>query len=204
MGSVLYLASASRRRLDLLRQAGVDPHVRIADVDEAQRPGEPPEALVVRLAERKARAAAEDLPAGSTPGIVLGADTAVVLDGIPLGKPQDESEALEMLTRLSGRRHDVLTGVFLLRTDDGRSRAAYERTAVRFRDTEAAELQEYVSSGEPMDKAGAYGIQGLGGRLVREVDGSWNNVVGLPVERFDEWLESIGCRLADFRRGTAD
>lgn len=192
----LYLASASPRRLALLRQIGLDPVARPAAVAERPLPGESPRDLVLRLAELKGRTAAAGIAAdGDADALILAADTAVVLNGDVLGKPESGAAAEEMLRRLRGRKHEVLTGVFLLRTDDGRSLAEVESTGVRFRDYDDATIRDYVAGGEPLDKAGAYGIQGRGALLARSIDGSWSNVVGLPVERLPLWLERIGIDL---------
>ena len=170
----LILASASPRRVELLRAAGVEFEQRPAEIDESPRPGERPEDYVARLAESKARAVWE-------PGwLSLGADTIVALDGSILGKPGDEGEARLMLRRLSGRAHEVLTGVALY--DGARCARMCERTAVEFREIQDAELELYVASGEPLDKAGSYAIQGGGAAFVRRVAGSYSNVVGLPVK----------------------
>lgn len=192
----LLLASASPRRLELLRGAGLEPVVAPTQVDERLLLNEAAARMVTRLAEAKARAAVP--PDGDLEEwLVLAADTAVVIEGRVLGKPGDADEAVEMLELLRGKTHEVLTGVFLLRSGDGRHTAAVETTRVSFLDYDETTLRAYVASGEPMDKAGAYGIQGGGRRLVRHVDGSWSNVVGLPVERLPEWLERVGLALAD-------
>jgi septum formation protein len=172
----LVLASASPRRADLLRAAGYDFTIRPASVDESIVPGESPHAHVCRLADAKAAAAA----AASAPDeVVLGADTVVVVDGLILGKPADDAEAADMLRRISGRSHEVLTGVTLL--GDGRTRSAVARTVVHFTQLTEEDLAWYVASGEPRDKAGAYGVQGLASRFVERIEGSYANVVGLPV-----------------------
>jgi septum formation protein len=171
----LVLASASPRRTDLLREAGYLFEVEPADVDESELAGEPPAAYVVRVAAMKARAVAARHP----DAMILAADTTVVLDGAMLAKPTDDADATRMLGLLSGRTHDVLTGVVLVRT--GRESSALVGTRVRFRPLTAAEIERYVASGEPHDKAGAYGVQGLAARFVESVDGSYSNVVGLPV-----------------------
>jgi septum formation protein len=178
----VYLASKSPRRLSLLRQIGISPVVVPAAVDESALPGEPPRRMVLRLAEAKARAALGRLGPARHTGLVLAADTAVIIDERVLGKPADPAEAEEMLRLLRGRTHEVLTGVCLLRIDDGRKTALVAATAVRFRDFDDAMLRAYVASNEPMDKAGAYGIQGRGALLVEGITGSWANVVGLPLE----------------------
>jgi septum formation protein len=172
----LVLASASPRRAELLRAAGIRFEVVAADVDERQHDGEDAEAYVQRLATAKATHVA-----GAHRGRpVLGADTTVVVDGEVLGKPRDAAEAAWMLRRLSGRSHKVLTGVCLIGLD-GRADTAVASTTVEFRPLSATEIEAYVASGEPMDKAGAYAIQGGAGRFVTRIDGDYDNVVGLPV-----------------------
>jgi len=186
----LILASASPRRLQLLRQRGFDPRVVPSGVSERPLPGEMPEDLVLRLAESKAREVRARLDRPH-PALVLGADTAVVVDGSVLGKPADTAHAERMLALLSGRQHRVLTGVFLLRSDDGRHAGGVASTAVCFHSLDAATIRQYVAGGEPLDKAGAYAIQGEGARLVERIDGSWSNVVGLPLEQLDGWLARL-------------
>ena len=182
----LILASASPRRTDLLRDAGYVFEVEPADVDEAELAGEPPAAYVVRVAAMKARAIAARHPDEA----ILAADTTVVVDGAMLAKPADDADAARMLGLLSGRTHDVLTGVVLVRT--GRESSAVVGTRVRFRPLTAAEIDWYVASGEPRDKAGAYGVQGLAARFVESVDGSYSNVVGLPIGAVRALLEAEG------------
>lgn len=172
--AVLVLASASPRRAELLRAAGFEFVIRTADVDETVRTGETPRDYVRRLAGDKARAV------GRAPGeVVLAADTTVVVDGAILAKPDDEADAVRMLRLLAGRRHEVLTGVCLLRGDVADVRVA--STVVEFCPMSEDEIAWYVASGEPRDKAGAYGIQGRMSRFVGRIDGSYSNVVGLPV-----------------------
>jgi septum formation protein len=159
----------------LLDEAGLDFDVWPVDIDETPRPDEPAEEYVARLAEAKARAAAREVPGRP----VLGADTVVVIDGQVLGKPVDARDAVAMLRRLSGRAHDVLTGVALVWGERCANRV--ERTRVIFRALTDAEIAAYVASGEPADKAGGYAIQGRAGAFVTELEGSHSNVVGLPV-----------------------
>lgn len=174
------LASASPRRAALLAAAGFAFEVLPTDVDESPRPGEAPDAYVVRVAVAKARAAAGRLRAETEAAdAVLGADTTVVVDDQMLGKPADDREAAEMLRRLSGRLHEVLTGVAIVR--DGLVRTACERTRVRVAPLAEEEIAWYIATGEPRDKAGAYAIQGRFSRFVEAVEGSYTNVVGLPV-----------------------
>ena len=185
----LLLASRSPRRADLLRTLGVE--FRLVDVEVDETPGrhEAPDAYVRRLAREKARAGQAAAPAASPP--VLAADTTVVLDGEILGKPLDDADARAMLARLAGRPHEVLTGVAVL---DGRGLLVdtVVATRVRFRALTPAEIAAYVASGEPLDKAGAYGIQGLGGALVERIEGSYSNVVGLPLAETLALLDAAG------------
>ncbi len=168
---MLVLASASPRRADLLRAAGIPFDVIVADIDERPAPRESPETYARRMAVSKAHAVIPK--AGGRP--VLAADTVVVVDGDILGKPTDRADASRMLMRLSGRTHEVLTAVTL----GGETVVA--RTTVEFAPMSAEEIASYVASGEPMDKAGAYGIQGLASRFIPRIEGSYSNVVGLPV-----------------------
>ena len=171
----LILASASPRRAELLRSSGIDFEQIPAFVDEALLPGEEANQYVVRLAMAKASAVWR-------PGTrTLGADTVVVLDGDVLGKPRDARHAKQMLRRLAGRSHRVLTGVAVF---DGQTHETLcEETCVRFGSLSDSEIDDYVASGEPLDKAGAYGIQGAASSFVEGIAGSYSNVVGLPVDR---------------------
>jgi septum formation protein len=182
----LILASASPRRADLLRAAGYEFDVVPADVDESARAGEAPGEYVMRIAAAKARAVLRDFPDAA----VIGADTTVVVDGDLLGKPADEDDARRMLARLSGRSHIVLTGVVVasVRRESGASVS----TIVRFVAMSGEDIDRYVASGEPADKAGAYAVQGLGSRFVEAVDGSYSNVVGLPVRLVAKLLAEQG------------
>jgi septum formation protein len=170
----LVLASRSPRRAELLRAAGFDFVVRAADVDETPRQNENPRDYVLRLAIDKASAveAADN-------EILLGADTTVVLGSKIMGKPVDASEAARMLRALSGQCHEVLTGVCLKR--GSLTHAEVASTSVWFAPLTEDRIQWYIRSGEPMDKAGAYAIQGLASRFIDRIDGSWTNVVGLPI-----------------------
>jgi septum formation protein len=147
--------------------------------------------MVARLAETKARAAATQL-GGKGNCIVIGADTAVELDGKIFGKPRDAADAGEMLAALSGRTHHVLTGIFLVRLTDSAIRAAVESTAVTFVSLSHGEIATYVASGEPLDKAGAYAIQGRAGRYIPAIEGCYFNVVGLPLARLCALLRELG------------
>lgn len=190
----ILLASNSPRRAEILRDAGIEFSICGSHVDEASLPGEMPQAMVARLAEAKARAAAAQIRDDAGDCIVVGADTAVALDGEILGKPRDAAHAREMLAKLSGRTHHVLTGVFLLRLPDGASRAAVETSAVEFARLNEKEIDSYVASSEPMDKAGAYAIQGLAGRFIPRIEGCYFNVVGLPLARLYAFLHELGWR----------
>ena len=175
----LVLASASPRRAELLRAAGIDFEVMPADVDETIDVEDTPEGYVRRVAQLKAEAV---LPrAGER--LVLGADTIVIVDHAVLGKPSDPADAGRMLRLLSGREHAVMTGVCLIdpAAESGRVQMSTTRTSVGFAALTDEEISWYVASGEPVDKAGAYAIQGLASRFVTRIDGSYSNVVGLPV-----------------------
>ena len=189
----LILASSSSRRAELLRDAGIAFEVNAPHVDEARHPDETAEKMVARLAEAKARAVAELVGEGK-PAIIIGADTAVELDGEIFGKPRDAADAREMLSYLSGRTHFVLTGICVLRLPDGATRSAVERTAVTFALLDPSEIEAYVTSGEPFDKAGGYAIQGRAGRYIPRIEGCYFNVVGLPLARLHALLSDLGWR----------
>src|SRR6266481_8161397 len=166
----LILASSSPRRAELLRDAGIGFDVCAPQLDEARQPNEGAEKMVARLAEAKACAAAES-SGEKNPAIIIGADTAVELDGEIFGKPRDAADAREMLSYLSGRTHYVLTGICVLRLPDGATRSAVEKTAVTFVPMDPSEIAAYVASGEPFDKAGGYAIQGCAGRYIPRIEG---------------------------------
>lgn len=183
----ILLASASPRRLELIRALGLDPEVRPSGVVESVRAGEAPRDAVLRLARDKAVGASEE--AGEKMAIVVAADTMVVLDGGIFGKPADAAEAASMLRRLSGRSHTVFTGVAVLDGATGQLLADVEQTEVEFRDLSSSEIDSYVAGGDPFDKAGAYGVQS--GFFVRQVRGSLSNVAGLPMEKLQGMLEAL-------------
>ncbi len=188
----LVLASASPRRSELLRQVGLSHEVLPAHVDETPGARETPAGHVERLAREKARAVATLRP----DALVLAGDTVVVHDGRILGKPAHGDEAVAMLMALSGREHQVLSGLAL--AVPGRPAALHSRvdaTDVRFRRFDQAEARAYVATGEPMDKAGAYGIQGRGGALVTGITGDYTTVVGLPISGLVELLHAAGWTL---------
>ena len=171
----LVLASASPRRAEILRSLGIPFTVRPVDIPEDPLPGETAEAAAARLAGEKAAVASQR----DRDAWVLAADTLVFLDGAILCKPRDDEEAGAMLRRLAGREHGVVTAIHL-RRGDGPSRGVAEVSRVRFAPLDESEIAWYVASGEPRDKAGAYGVQGLGARFIEEIHGSFTNVMGLP------------------------
>jgi len=177
----LILASGSPRRRTLLSQAGLEFEIRPPDIDEQALPGEGPEALVIRLAEAKAGAVADALEANARRWI-LGSDTVVVLGEEIIGKPRDPEDAVRMLQRLTGHTHRVLTGVAVIDAQDRRIRSQAVESQVVMRPAEETEIRNYVATGEPLDKAGAYALQGEGRRFVSQVRGSESNVIGLPME----------------------
>ena len=185
----LILASASPRRAQILRDAGFTFEVVPCEVDETPPKEEAPQEFVRRLAQEKARLAAARV---TGPAIVVGADTIVIADGQVLGKPRSAEEASAMLRLLSGRTHSVYTGLALIRLPDGASRVDIAETQVTFEAMSAEEISAYVASGEPFDKAGAYGIQGPGGRFISRVEGCYFNVVGLPLAKLYRHLTSLG------------
>ena len=189
----LILASASPRRADLLRAAGLTFETMSVEVDERARSDETPEEYVRRLAAAKSSRALEQLSGSPEAGrrdVVLGADTVVVVDGELLGKPRDAGDARRMIDRLSGRRHDVFTGVSLRRSDLELNGVA--ATAVFFAPISTADIDWYVETGEGLDKAGGYAIQGFASRFVERIDGSYSNVVGLPVAVVYALLAELG------------
>jgi septum formation protein len=192
----IILASQSPRRAQVLSDAGIPFTAHPTQTDESLRPGEPAGAMVGRLAETKARAAAGTLRAAASgePLLIIGADTTVEIEGQTLGKPGSVEAARAMLQRLSGKTHSVLTGLAVLRLPDGAIKIEVERTSVHFAPLTPGEIDEYAATGEPLDKAGAYGIQGFGGRFVERIEGCYFNVVGLPLARLYRMLRELGWR----------
>jgi septum formation protein len=189
---MLVLASASPRRRELLTQAGFSFQVKPAHIPEDPRDGEDPIAYVTRLAREKAEVVFRELRDNGNEDealVILGADTTVTLDNHILGKPEDAADAARMLRMLSGRSHHVITGVAVVMAN--RAEVAAEVTAVRFLTMSDEEIARYVASGEPMDKAGAYGIQGLAARWIPRVEGCYFNVVGLPIALVSSLLEGL-------------
>lgn len=180
----LILASQSPRRRELLTQIGIPFTVRVSNSEE-KLIGENPEEIVKGLAFQKAEAVLREAEEGQA---VLGADTVVVLDGKILGKPKDEEDAFRMLQDLQGRAHQVYTGVAILTKDSGENISFAEETTVELWPMSGEEIRAYIATGEPMDKAGAYGIQGRFAAFIRKIDGDYTNVVGLPLGRvYQEW-----------------
>jgi len=173
----IILASASPRRAELLFQIGVKFELVPSQIEERPHPDEAPPDYITRIARAKVIAVARHQEAG----LIIGADTVVVLDGRLLGKPVDDHDAKSMLKQLSGRWHAVMTGVALYDVESRHEVADYEKTLVKFAQLTDREIDWYVHTGEPKDKAGAYGIQGLGGLFVDEIAGNYYNVVGLPI-----------------------
>lgn len=187
----LILASNSPRRRELLRNAGFEFDVRPSGIQESRLPEESPEAFTRRLARDKALDVARQSEAGS---LVLGADTVVAVDGEILEKPVDAVDAARMLRTLSGRTHRVITAVCLIRAPERVLAWRHETTSVTFRKLTNEEIENYVASGEPFDKAGGYAIQGLASRFVPRIEGCYFNVVGLPVPLVDEIVTSIAIK----------
>lgn len=180
------LASQSPRRAQLLRMLGLDIVTEPANIDETYVEGEEPRAHAERLAREKAAPVAARHP----DAVVIGSDTVVIVDGAVLGKPGDDEEAVRMLLRLQGRQHEVATGIAVAWR--GAVRSTVERVRVTFRGFDEALARDYVATGEPMDKAGAYGIQGYGATLVERIEGDYFSVMGLPVARMITLLQEMG------------
>ena len=187
----IVLASASPRRSELMALAGIEFSVVSADIDETPLPGESAEDHVLRLSKGKADAVA----AGVAGRFIIGADTVVVLDGTIMGKPRDEAEAWEMLSALSGRVHDVITGFTVFDRISGIHVSRSVCTEVTFRQLSPDEIRAYIATGCPMDKAGAYALQGIAGLFVSEIQGSPSNVIGLPLQTLRELLDLAGCQI---------
>lgn len=183
----IILASGSPRRKELLGQMGLSFRVVVSDADETVDKTLPPADQVTLISRRKAEAVAAEVGADA---LVIAADTVVTLDGVVMGKPHSVEEAVQMLAALQGKTHQVYTGLTLRR--GSRVETCVECTAVTFRPMNSREISAYVASGEPMDKAGAYGIQGLGGMFVEGIRGDYFNVMGLPICRLSTLLKSFG------------
>lgn len=188
MGPII-LASASPRRRELLSQAGISFVIQPGNVEEdlGKLNGSPAE-----KAKQLAFMKAKDIADRNSEGLVLGADTIVVVDGIIFGKPENEADACRMLTELSGREHSVITGLVLIDSSNGEYRTGHEETRVRFARLDKNEIEAYIRTGEPFGKAGAYALQGMGALLVEGINGCYSNVVGLPLMRLRRLLEEFG------------
>jgi len=188
----MILASASPRRAEILRNAGIQFEVRATDVDESRLADEAPGDYIRRLALAKALSAAAEYRDTGQEALILSADTVVVVDADVLGKPVSQDDARSMLQRLSGRVHEVHTGLALLRSSGAEQRVVEEITRVHFAPLTDREIEDYIATGEPFDKAGAYGIQGKGGRYVTRIEGCYFNVMGLPLARLWSLLREVG------------
>lgn len=187
----IYLASRSPRRAELLQQLGIVFEILPSDIDESVTIGESPAAYVTRLAREKAEACLLSLQkSGAVLFPILAADTTVSIDGIILGKPEHDEDAYAMLARMSGRRHEVHTGIAVA-TESG-VEVALSTTYVEMGDLSDADIRAYIATGEPRDKAGAYGIQGLAGMFIRHIEGSYSGVMGLPIYETGRLLRNAG------------
>ncbi|KPL04487.1 MAG: hypothetical protein AMJ90_00660 [candidate division Zixibacteria bacterium SM23_73_2] len=180
----LILASSSPRRKQILRREGFEFEVLIPRHVEVKDISSDPVSHVLRLSKEKAESVLDKVKGG----LILGADTIVVLEGKILGKPKDKDEAFLILNRLSGKTHQVYTGITLIHKETGKNRSDYDCTRVKFNQLKKEEILNYIATGEPMDKAGAYGIQGMGGFLVEGIQGELDNVIGLPVKSLKRLL----------------
>ncbi len=185
----IILASASPRRKELLTVMGLPFTVCVSSADETVDKSLPPYFIVEQLSLLKASDVASRLKQEGKEGIVIGADTVVVYDGIILTKPSDETQAKEMLKTLSGKWHSVLSGVTVMNTKNAKSETFFEETKVHFLELSEETIDKYIKTGEPMDKAGSYGIQGKGGLLIDKIEGDYFNVVGLPICRLSTVLK---------------
>lgn len=189
--SKIILASNSPRRLMLLRQIGIEPVVVPSHVPEDVKEGESPEDAALRLAVEKAREVSKQFHEG----LVIGADTVVVIDGEQLGKPKGRDDAGRMLRLLSGRTHAVITGLAVINAKTSEIKSTLVRTSVRFKPLSEEDIDVYIGTGDPMDKAGAYGIQGRAAAFIEGIEGCYSNVVGLPLSELMDVLKSLGVRL---------
>jgi septum formation protein len=203
----LILASESPRRKDLLARAGFSFHVFSVKVSENLEKNLTVDQQIIAIARRKAEASLRSYKASKPePFLMLAADTMVILNGEPLGKPQTTDQAFDYLSRLSGRSHEVKTAVVLVEgpisqdaaSENLKMRQSIDTTQVFFRHLNEREIREYIESGEPMDKAGAYGIQGLGGQFVEKITGAFDNVVGLPIDLVHRMIHEGGWKLKNF------
>lgn len=187
----IILASSSPRRRELLQGLGIPFTVETSDVDESTSPGLPPAEIVESLAQRKAR----EIAGKKGDGLVIGADTIVVLDGNVLGKPRDDADAYQMLQSMQGREHTVFSGVALIDAKSGREEVAHRSTKVRIRPLTKQEIIAYIATKEPLDKAGSYAIQGIGSTIVEAIQGDYFTVVGLPLNLTAAMLSRFGVQI---------
>ncbi|HOQ00177.1 MAG TPA: Maf family protein [Acetivibrio clariflavus] len=187
----IILASQSPRRSELLKQLGLTFQIRIANIDESNSMGLKASELVQYLAFEKAKAVAENSSLDRD-SIVIGADTVVVKDGAILGKPRDKQDAFNMLKGLSGSWHEVMTGIAVIDANSFKYDKCVEITRVKMKELKDETINAYINSGEPLDKAGAYGIQGLGAVLIDRIEGCYFNVVGLPISKLSDILKNYG------------
>ncbi len=192
--ATLILASSSPRRQELIQTLGLPVVIRASLADETVEPGLSPSQIVETLSLRKAEAVVSSLT-GEEGDVVIGSDTIVVLDGRVLGKPKDETDAAEMLGSLQGRAHEVFSGVAVVDVRTGRAVTAHRRTKVYMKPLDAEQIRRYILTGEPHDKAGAYGIQGMGATIVEKIEGDYFTVVGLPLALLTELLERFYIRV---------
>ncbi|TVY11901.1 Maf family protein [Paenibacillus cremeus] len=191
----LILASSSPRRQELIRSLKLPYTILASDVDETTEPGLTPAQIVEELSSRKAQAVYERCKVEARDeykGVVIGSDTIVVLEGEVLGKPADEADAFRMLKALQGRAHEVYSGVALIDTETGGRLVAHSTTGVVMKQLDDEQIRRYIATREPMDKAGSYGIQGLGATIVERLEGDYFTVVGLPMSLLSEMLGSMG------------
>ncbi|OPZ84192.1 MAG: Septum formation protein Maf [Firmicutes bacterium ADurb.Bin419] len=191
----IVLASQSPRRSELLKQLGLDFIVKTSDLDESNSVGLEASELVMHLAHEKAKIVASEIAeesGSSKEFMVIGADTVVVRDGVILGKPEDSDDAFNMLKSLQGRWHEVMTGIAVIDMQNSKFTKGIEVTRVKMKELDDEALRSYINTGEPVDKAGAYGIQGLGAVLVERIEGCYFNVVGLPISKLSDILKIYG------------
>lgn len=188
MNRTIVLASSSPRRQELIRNLGLDALVIPSRVDETVKPGLAPAQIVEELAWRKADFVAQE----QTDAIVIGSDTIVVLDGDILGKPLDEADALSMLQRLQGRTHEVYSGIACIDTSTKQTSVHHCRTIVHMKPLSEQQIKRYIATREPLDKAGAYAIQGIGSTLITSIEGDYFNVVGMPLHLLSDMLSQFG------------
>ncbi|ANE47166.1 septum formation protein Maf [Paenibacillus swuensis] len=192
----LILASSSPRRQELIRTLGIPYSIRVSNADETTAPGMLPQAIVESLSLCKAQTVLDLLTHEErSDKHIIGSDTIVVLDGEVLGKPRNERDAHRMLTRLQGRVHEVYSGVAVIQASDGKYEVAHNMTRVTMKPLDAAAIDRYIATGEPMDKAGSYAIQGIGATMVTSIEGDYFNVVGLPLSLLSDLLAKFGIRV---------